>query len=134
MTCHCSILTPEEVTFLTALVREQNQTGCHGPAHDLLHQHAYPDAPLTGPGSLAFSYGAVPLTALLVGHFKDLQQIDDFLRGGECIGEVRWPWASAADYRARLAEAQRVWTAEETHALNGGPHDSRTAPRTTGSR
>jgi hypothetical protein len=99
-------LTTEEIKFLTTLAREQNHTGCRGPAHDLLRQHAYPDAPLTGPGSLAFSYVAVPLTGPLVGHFKDLQEIDDFLRGGERIAEVRWPWASAADYRARLAEAR----------------------------
>jgi hypothetical protein len=104
-------LTPEEVTFLTALAREQNQTGCRGPAHDLLRQHAYPDAPLTGPGSLAFSYEAVPLTGLLVGHFKDLQEIDDFLRRGDRILEVRWPWVSAAEYRARLAEARRAGNA-----------------------
>jgi hypothetical protein len=106
-------LTAQEVEFLTALAREQNQTGCRGPAHDLLRRHAYPDAPLTGPGSLAFSYEAVPLTGLLVRECRDLQQIDDFLRGGERLAEVRWPWASAAEYRARLAEARRAWAEPE---------------------
>src|SRR5262245_65592346 len=99
-------LTPEEVTFLTALAREQNQTGCRGPAHDLLRQHAYPDAPRTGPGSLAFAYEAVPLTSLLLGPIPDLQAIDDFLRKGERIPEPRWPWASAGEYRARLGAAR----------------------------
>src|SRR3954454_5357561 len=98
-------LTPEETRFLTALAREQNQTGCRGPAHDLLRRHAYPDAPTTGPGSLAFSYEAVPLTGLLVEHYQSLQEIDDFLRRGERLTELRWPWASADEYRARLGEA-----------------------------
>ena len=80
-------LTSAESRFLTALAREQNQTGCRGPAHDLLRQHAYPDAPVMGPGSLAFAYEAVPLTGLLVEHYQSLQEIDDFLRQGERIKE-----------------------------------------------
>ncbi|HKI32461.1 MAG TPA: hypothetical protein VKA46_11375 [Gemmataceae bacterium] len=100
-------LTENDARFLTALAREQNQRGCRGPAHDLLRTHAYPDAPLTGPGSLAFSYEAVPLTGLLLHHFTDLAQIDEYLRGGELIPDPEWPWATAAEYRARLEEAQR---------------------------
>src|SRR5215831_12829061 len=100
-------LTDKEIRFLTALAREQNQTGCRGPAHDLLRAHAYPDAPRTGPGSLAFSYEAVPLTGLLLRDFTDLAQIDDYLRRGELISEPEWPWANAAEYRARLDEARR---------------------------
>jgi hypothetical protein len=84
-------LTTEEARFLTALAREQNQTGCRGPAHDLLRQNAYPDAPRTGPGSLAFAYEAVPLTGLLFRDFTDVQPIDDFLRQGERITDLRWP-------------------------------------------
>src|SRR2546426_7307163 len=72
--------TTKEAFFLTALVREQNQMGCKGLAHDLLRRYAYPDAPTTGPGSLAFSYEAVLLTSLLLKDCKDLQAIDDFLR------------------------------------------------------
>jgi hypothetical protein len=100
-------LTEKEARFLTALAREQNQTGCHGPAHDLLRARAYPGAPLTGPGSLAFSYEAVPLTGLLLRDFTDLAQIDEFLRRKEPIADPEWPWADAAEYRARLEEARR---------------------------
>jgi hypothetical protein len=80
-------LTANEARFLTALIREQNQTGCRGPAHDLIRQHAYPRAPLSGPDSLAFSYDAVPLTSLLLKDYADLQQIDDFLRKGDLVAD-----------------------------------------------
>jgi hypothetical protein len=100
-------LTDNEARFLTALAREQNQTGCRGPAHDLLRAHAFPDAPRTGPGSLAFSYEAVPLTGLLLRDFTDLAQIDEFLRHGELIAHPQWPWADGAEYRARLEEARQ---------------------------
>jgi hypothetical protein len=100
-------LTEKEARFLTALAREQNQTGCRGPAHDLLRTHAYPDAPLTGPGSLAFSYQAVPLTGMLLRDFTDLAQIDEFLSRGELIPDPEWPWADTTEYRARLEQARR---------------------------
>jgi hypothetical protein len=106
-------LSEKEIPFLTALAREQNQSGCRGPAHDLLRAHAHPDAPRTGPGSLAFSYEAVPLTSLLLRGFIDLQAIDDFLRHGERIADPVWPWSSAVEYRARLAEARRDCAAHE---------------------
>ncbi|MCC6417804.1 MAG: hypothetical protein IT429_06095 [Gemmataceae bacterium] len=115
-------LTPDEVQFLTALAREQNQAGCRGPAHELLRRHAYPEAPRTGPGSLAFAYEAVPLTSLLLDPIADLQEMDDFLRKGERLLEPRWPWASAEDYRARLAEASREWEARRN---NSQPSDAR---------
>jgi hypothetical protein len=88
-------LSAKEAQFLTALAREQNQGGCRGPAHDLLRKHVYPDVPLAGPNSLAFSYEAVPLTAILLKDFKDLQEIDVFLRDGEMIPDpngtcARW--------------------------------------------
>jgi hypothetical protein len=100
-------LTPKETRFLTALTREQNQTGCRGPAHDLLRRYAYPQAPLTGRGSLAFSYDAVPLIGVLLKDISDLEALDDFLRRGEPIADPEWPWASAEEYRARLEEAKR---------------------------
>jgi hypothetical protein len=103
-------LTLEEVQFLTALAREQNQQGCRGPAHDLLRLHAYPDAPVKGPGSLAFAYEAVPLTGILLQDFADLQQIDDFVRKKETRPSPVWPWASADEYRARLEQARRAWS------------------------
>jgi hypothetical protein len=106
-------LTPPEIRFLTALLREQNQTGCRGPAHDLLRQHAYPDAPLTGPGSLAFSYEAVPLTSLLLRGFHDLQELDDFVRQGERITDAEWPWSSASEYQARLEIARKEAAGEQ---------------------
>jgi hypothetical protein len=106
-------LTSQEIRFLTALPREQNQTGCQGPAHDLLRRHAYPDAPRTGPGSLAFSYEAVPLTSLLLRSFHDLQEIDDFVRRGERIRDPEWPWSSEEAYRVRLDEARREWAGRE---------------------
>ena len=106
-------LTSKETRFLTALAREQNQTGCKGPAHDLLRRHAYPDAPLTGPGSLAFAYEAVPLTGILLKNCKDLQEIDDFLRKSERIADPEWPWSSAEEYRARLEEARAEWANRE---------------------
>ncbi len=109
------ILTDKEALFLTALAREQNQTGCRGPAHDLLRARAYPNAPRTGPGSLAFSYEAVPLTGLLFRGFADLAQIDEFLRHGELIAHPEWPWADAAEYRARLEEARREATDGAAH-------------------
>jgi len=101
-------LTPKEARFLTALAREQNQTGCRGLAHDLLRARAYPGALRTGPGSLAFSYEAVPLTALLLRDFTDLAQIDEFLCRGELTPDPVWPWADADEYRARLEEARRA--------------------------
>jgi hypothetical protein len=109
-------LTPQEIRFLTALAREQNQTGCRGPAHELLRKHVYPDAPREGPGSLAFSYEAVPLTGVLIKEFKDLQEIDAFLCRGERITDPEWPWSSAEEYTARLAEAKKVTTTREAPA------------------
>lgn len=100
-------LTPQEHRFLTALVREQNQKGCRGPAHQLLRERAYPDVPTVGRGALRFSYDAIPLTSLLLKDFSDLQQIDDFLRRGAPVDDVVWPWSSAEEYHARLAEARR---------------------------
>jgi hypothetical protein len=107
-------LTEQEIRFLTALAREQNQTGCRGPAHDIFRKHVFPVAPQEGPGSLAFSYDAVPLTGLLYKDFKSLQEIDDFLCQGERLTDPEWPWASAEEYRARLAEAK-----QETPAKKG---------------
>lgn len=101
-------LTADETRFLTALLREQNQSGCRGPAHDLLRQNAYPDAPLTGPGSLAFAYEAVPLTGLLLKGFTDLQALDDFVRQGETASDLRWPWSSSQEYQNRLQEAREA--------------------------
>src|SRR5437660_1185657 len=100
-------LSTKEVRFLTALTREQNQSGCRGPAHDLLRRHAYPDAPTTGPGAIAYSYEAVPLVGALLKDFTDLQALDDFLHHGEQIADPEWPWCSASEYRARLEEAER---------------------------
>jgi hypothetical protein len=104
-------LTSQETKFLTALLREQNQTGCRGPAHDLLRSHAYPDAPLGGPDSLRFAYEVVPLTTLLVADFTDLGAIDDFVRNAPLCGDVEWPWSSAEEFRGRLEEARRKWGA-----------------------
>jgi hypothetical protein len=100
-------LTKKEARFLTALLREQNQSGCKGPAHDLLRNQAYPEVPLDGPGSLAFSYEAVPLASILLKEFQDLQEIDNFLRKGKLIPNPTWPWSSAQEYRTRLEEARR---------------------------
>jgi hypothetical protein len=102
-------LTADEAQFLTALAREQNHSGCRGAAHDLLRKHVYPDAPLQGPGSLAFAYEAVPLTGFHLQQFTSLQEIDDFLRDGERISKPVWPWGSPEAYRARLEEARREW-------------------------
>jgi hypothetical protein len=66
-------LSEKERRFLTALSREQNQTGCRGPGHDLLRKHVYPNARLAGPDSLVFAYEAVPLTSLLLKDFTDLR-------------------------------------------------------------
>jgi hypothetical protein len=107
-------LTADETQFLAALVREQNQTGCRGPAHDLLRTHAYPDAPLTGPDSLAFAYDAVPLTGILLLDFTDLETIDRFVRRGKVAKNVRWPWSSALEYQARLQEARAEWATRRT--------------------
>src|SRR5262245_25011055 len=102
-------LTSQETKFLTALIREQNQTGCRGPAHDLLRKHAYPDAPLTGRNSLAFAYEVVPLTTMLVADFGDLEAFDDFVRNAPLITDVEWPWSSGEEFRGRLEEARRKW-------------------------
>jgi len=106
-------LTAKEARFLTSLAREQNQTGCRGPAHDLLRQHAHPGAPTTGPGSLVFSYEAVPLVGILLQDFKDLQQMDDFLRREKRCPDPEWPWSSVEEYRARLEEARRQYADRE---------------------
>ena|SRR6266446_2449230 len=100
-------LRSEEVRFLTALAREQNQSGCRGPAHELLRQNAYPHIATSGPGSLAFSYEAVPLIHFILKDKKNLQEIDDFLRQGNLIADAEWPWVSAEEFRGRLAEAKR---------------------------
>jgi hypothetical protein len=118
-------LTAKEARFLTALAREQNQSGCKGPAHDLLRRYAYPDASLTGPGSLAFSYEAVPLTGFLLKDCKDLQEIDDFLRKGEKIGDPEWPWSSAEEYRVRLEEAQADWAGGGLPAVTSAANKTR---------
>lgn len=102
---------------MTALAREQNQTGCKGPAHDLLRRHAYPDAPLTGAGSLAFSYDAVPLTSVLLADCKDLQEIDDFLRKSDRISDLEWPWSSAEEYKTKLEEARAEWAGREAPVM-----------------
>jgi hypothetical protein len=99
-------LSEKEARFLTALAREQNQIGCRGPTHDLLRQHAFPEAPRTGPGSLAFSYETVPLIGVLLRDYKDLQAIDDFLREGERDPHPEWPWSSREEFCARLEEAR----------------------------
>jgi hypothetical protein len=109
--------TQKETRLLTALAREQNQTGCKGPAHDLLRRQTYPDAPLAGPGSLAYSYEATPLTGILLKDCKDLQEMDDFLRNGERICDPEWPWSSPEEYRTRLEEARTEWTTRELAAL-----------------
>jgi hypothetical protein len=92
--------------FLTALAREHNQTGCRSPAHDLLRQHVYPDAPTSGPGSLAFAYDAVPLFGMLLRNFSDLQTIHDFLHQPGSREVPEWPWKSADEYLHKLAEAR----------------------------
>jgi hypothetical protein len=99
-------LTPSESRYLTALAREQAQAGCRGPAHDLLRRHAYPDAPHSGKGSLAFSYEMVPLIEVLLRNQTDLQQLDDYLRKGELDPKSLWPWDSVEQFRSRLAEAR----------------------------
>jgi hypothetical protein len=108
--------TPGEARFLLALLREQSQNGCRGPAHDLLRRHRYPDAPRTGPKSLAFAYEVIPLTSLVLEGCQDLQAVDDTLRHEEPISEVEWPWASVDDFRARLQEARRYWDRQPTSA------------------
>jgi hypothetical protein len=112
-------LTANETRFLTALLREQNQSGCRGPAHDLLRQNAYPDTPRSGPGALAFAYEAVPLTGMLLKDFTDLQALDNFVRQKEAAGELRWPWSSSQEYHDRLQEARREWASVTDSTTNG---------------
>jgi hypothetical protein len=106
-------LTASEEQFLTALLREQSQAGCRGPAHDLLKTHGYPGVPRSGPGSLAFAYDVVPLSSLVLQPLIDLEQIDDFLRNGERIAGPEWPWTCADEFRSRLDEAKRFWQNQE---------------------
>jgi hypothetical protein len=117
-------LTAKEAVFLTALAREQNQTGCKAPAHDLLRRYAFPDAPTSGEDSLAFSYEVVPLTSLLLKDCKDLEEIDDFLRAQARLMNPEWPWTSAQEFRTRLAEAttdrrDRERQAKDAHGRSG---------------
>ena len=99
-------LSERELRFLTALAREHNQTGCRGPAHDLLRLHVYPNAPTSGAGSLAYAYEAVPLFGVLLRDFTDLQSIHDFLHKSEKATAPEWAWTSANEYLSRLAEAR----------------------------
>jgi hypothetical protein len=99
-------LSDREIQFLTTLAREHNRTGCRGPAHDLLRRHVYPNAPRSGPGSLAFAYEAVPLFGVLLRGFTDLESIDEFLHRTEPRIEPDWPWSSAEEYLNRLADAR----------------------------
>jgi hypothetical protein len=55
----------------------------------------------------------VPLTSILLREFKDLQEIDDFLRRGEPIRDPEWPWASADEYRLRLEQANKAIPIQE---------------------
>jgi hypothetical protein len=107
-------LSEKKIRFLTALLREQNQSGCRGPAHDLLRERAFPNAPRSGPGSLAFAYEAVPFTSLILRDFRDLQQLDEFVQKGESIADPEWPWSSAEAFQARLQEARRIWKQQVT--------------------
>ena len=114
-------LSDAEVNYLTALAREQAQTGCRGPAHELLRQHAYPGAPRVGERSLAFSYEAVPLIGLLLRDYRDLQSLDDFLRKGELDASPAWPWNSVEEYRARLEAARHAKNPESADAGHPNP-------------
>jgi hypothetical protein len=51
----------------------------------------------------------VPLIGILLRETKDLQEIDDFLRGGELDANPPWPWFNSEEFRARLAEAREEW-------------------------
>jgi len=104
-------LTDNETRFLTALLREQNQTGCRGPAHDLLRLYAYPDSPTVGPGSLAFACEIVPLTSILLMDLTSLEELDEFACRGELLSDPQWPWSNREEYRRRLEEARREWAA-----------------------
>lgn len=106
-------LNEAERTYLTALLREQNQNGCRGPAHDLLRKHVYSDSPPNGPGSLAFAYEAIPLTGLLLKELHGLQEIDDFCRNPDRPTSVEWPWSGPEEYLAKLTEARRTWMTAE---------------------
>lgn len=103
-------LTPKEISYLTALAREQSQSGCRGPAHAELRSKAYSQTPIAGPGSLRFSYELTPLIAVLLNSMSDLSEIDDFLRRGERADFVDWPWSSIDEFRARLEEARHETT------------------------
>ena len=102
-------LTGKEEKFLIALAREQNQSGCKGPAHDLLRRHIFPDAPLDGPHSLAFSYEVVPLTTICLRDYEDLEALDEFVRKNERVSDPEWPWTSNEHFRERLQEARKFW-------------------------
>lgn len=104
-------LNDAERTYLVALLREQNQNGCRGPAHDLLRKYVYPSAPSSGPGSLEFAYNAIPLTGLLLKELHGLQEIDDYCRNPDRPASVEWPWSSAD--LTKLAEARRTWATTE---------------------
>jgi hypothetical protein len=110
-------LTSPEIKYLTALVREQNQAGCKRPAHDLLRKYAYPNAPLSGPGSLVIAYEVVPLTSMLLRDFRTLEEIDSFLRKEETITDPEWPWSSAKEFRARLEEARREQAGQQLSSV-----------------
>jgi hypothetical protein len=120
-------LTASEERFLTALLREQSQAGCRGPAHDLLRKHGYPGAPRTGPGSLTFAYDVVPLGSLVLQPLVDLEQIDDFLRKGQSIAGPEWPWTCADEFRSRIDEAKRFWPHQEKPKR--GPENNRGTER-----
>ena len=116
-------LSAQESRFLTALAREQNQTGCRGPAHEILQREAYSDVPRQGAGSLAFSYEAIPLTGMLVNEMRSLEEIDDFFCKRPLITDPEWPWTDGAEYLARLAEAKRFLALQKN--LSGGSQDKK---------
>jgi hypothetical protein len=112
-------LSAEEVRFLTALLREQAQSGARGPAHQLLKENIYPNLPSSGLGSLAFTYDPNPLTTLLLDRMK-LEEIDDFIRA-EQVADVAWPWTSPQEYLNRLEEARREWALRRAAAPCSAP-------------
>ena|SRR5437660_10332173 len=117
-------LTAEEIVYLTALAREQAQTGCRGRAHDLLRENVFSEAPRSGKGSLAYSYAVGPLVNLLLRDFHELEELDRFLRQGPISANPGWPWHSAKEFHSRLEEARKESLNQENVETSHRPHVS----------
>jgi hypothetical protein len=85
-------LTPDEVEFLSAWAREEWEPACYQlPSHRL---------------QLAHGVSGAQLVVLIKAWTESEGKKDLEILGAAANPRPRWPWSTAADFGARLAEAE----------------------------